>query len=495
MIELNNTTDDALIDLLHDPIKYVSLASGITLRNYQTPAFLRVIDSVFNRYGDSIVIMFARQSGKNEIQVHLENYLLVLHSQLGGDIVKVSPTWKPQSLNAMRRLEKNLKSSSFTFRRHKKTNGYIFTYYNANIAFFSAAPESNIVGATASILLEVDEAQDVSIDKYDKDIAPMASSTHATRVFYGTAWTSFTLLARELRAARAAEAIDGRPRVFVVDANQVGAEVPAYKRHVAEIIRKQGRNHPMVKTQYYCEEVDAEAGMFHPARLALMLADQPAQSAPILGHIYAFCIDVGGADESEDRANPRRDSTSLSIVDVDLTSLEDLEAPTYRIVQRIAWIGESHKHTYAQIKSLAQAWNPLRLLIDATGVGEGLWSMLSSAFPGKVTPVKFSASKKSEIGYMFLSIIETGRLRDCCPSPESSLQYRYCQSQIQPGPTHPMRWGVPEGARDPQTGALIHDDIILADALISQLDDMEWILPGESRIIKRNLQKEIEGAY
>jgi hypothetical protein len=31
------------------------------------------------------------------------------------------------------------------------------------------------VGATASLLLEVDEAQDVEIGKYDKEIAPMAA--------------------------------------------------------------------------------------------------------------------------------------------------------------------------------------------------------------------------------------------------------------------------------------------------------------------------------
>jgi hypothetical protein len=37
------------------------------------------------------------------------------------------------------------------------------------IMFFSAGPESNIVGATANILLEIDEAQDVAIEKYDRE--------------------------------------------------------------------------------------------------------------------------------------------------------------------------------------------------------------------------------------------------------------------------------------------------------------------------------------
>ena len=45
------------------------------------------------------------------------------------------------------------------------------------------------MGATASLLLEVDEAQDVAINKFDKDIDPMADSSNATRIFWGTAWT------------------------------------------------------------------------------------------------------------------------------------------------------------------------------------------------------------------------------------------------------------------------------------------------------------------
>ncbi len=36
-----------------------------------------------------------------------------------------------------------------------------------------------------------------------------------------------------------------------------------------------------------------------------------------------------------------------------------------------------------------------------------------------------------------------------------------------------MRWGVPEGTRD-EDGELIHDDIVLADALLAEADGLEW---------------------
>ena len=45
----------------------------------------------------------------------------------------------------------------------------------ARITFYSGLPSANIVGATASLLLSIDEAQHISIDHYDTQIAPMAA--------------------------------------------------------------------------------------------------------------------------------------------------------------------------------------------------------------------------------------------------------------------------------------------------------------------------------
>ena len=81
----------------------------------------------------------------------------------------------------------------------------------AKVTFLSGDAKANVVGAVASLLLIVNEAQDVEPAVYDRNFAPMAASTNATRLFMGTAWTSHTLLARELRAARQAEQVDGSP--------------------------------------------------------------------------------------------------------------------------------------------------------------------------------------------------------------------------------------------------------------------------------------------
>ena len=47
--------------------------------------------------------------------------------------------------------------------------GYIIRLGNARAVFLSADESANVVGHTAHILLEIDESQDVSKEKYTKE--------------------------------------------------------------------------------------------------------------------------------------------------------------------------------------------------------------------------------------------------------------------------------------------------------------------------------------
>jgi hypothetical protein len=180
--------------------------------------------------------------------------------------------------------------------------------------------------------------------------------------------------------------------------------------------------------------------------------------------------------------NPARDAVTLRIVELDLSSLPSLHAPTYRVVHTLQWTGVNHFTLFGQLKSLAESWRPLHIVMDATGVGEGLWAMLDKAFPTRVIPVKFTQQVKSELGYGFLAIINTGRFRDCVPSKETDRQYSACESEILTGPAKIMRWGVPEDRRD-ENGLLIHDDIPVADSLTAVLDRLSWTLHTDTVII------------
>jgi hypothetical protein len=609
-----------------DPLGW-AYSCGVLLRPYQRGIALALKDSIVNHLGLTFVVIFPRQSGKNELQAHIFSWLLLRFSHSGGRIVSVSPTFKPQTTNNMERVAQSLDACVASRRRWKTSKGYMYKLGKACLQFFSGDTHARVVGATADLLLSVDEAQEVDPAKFDKDFDPMTASTNATRVFWGTAWTSNTLLERQRRIALQAQQKDGIQRVFFFTADDVRRLVPAYGKTVDRFIEERGRNHPLVRTQFFCETIDAQSGMFTPARIALIFPSifcppkyeghvpseaegfggtpapeaQPSgdgrgpgaaivEAEPDSRHVpvsdrslgarveseastmqapspnlgldlervgvrlnsddenragvtsksgvrdvvpegyrgeapplggeplfaasalsrstlspndsegipvgrgadragaIAFLIDVAGMDESktslassllsEGLGNPGRDSTTLTIVAVDLSTLAELHHPTYRVLARHSWTGQNHLTVFGQIKNLAKQASPQFIVIDATGVGEGLWALLDGSFPTRVIPVKFTSQEKSEIGWRFLNIIETGRFIDPTPPDDLQnktvrLQYHHCISEILPGPSKTLRWGVPDGTRGPD-GELIHDDYILADALTAVLDRLEW---------------------
>jgi hypothetical protein len=522
-----NTLDQATRQILRTFQDFTSRGGGVSMRLYQLAPAQAILESVRRNLGLDFVVIMPRQSGKDELLAQLKAYLMRVMYRKDRGIVEVNPTYKPQTIGAILRLENRLEANLLTQRRWKKRSDFMRMIGKCRTAFLSGDGQASVVGATADLCLIINEAQDITPSVYEKKFAPMAASRDATRIFCGTVWTSTTLLAQMTRACREAERRDGLRRVFFYTAEDVRKENGNYGKFVDEQVGRLGRNHPLVRTQYFCEEVDAEAGMFGPGRLALMQGDRPGQNEPRPGGLYAFCLDVAGQDEtrmdengwtmsdaaamSDGRAryipptdgarpvsplqNPGRDATALTIMEIDLSSLPLLQGPTYRAVKRMQWTGSNHVTVFGALKSLGEAWNPQHIVIDATGVGEGLWAMLDRAFPGRVRPVKFTQSEKSEIGWRFLSIIETGRFRDCCPTDEVRAQYQACRSEILPGPAKTLRWGVPEGLRGPD-GELLHDDFILADSLVTLLDRLEWRSPLPPMIVRpKDPLKGMDGGF
>jgi hypothetical protein len=95
-----------------------------------------------------------------------------------------------------------------------------------------------------------------------------------------------------------------------------------------------------------------------------------------------------------------------------------------------------------------------------------------------VLPFVFTQKSKSDLGWDFLAVIETGRFRDYKVSPwvidqeqrTFRAQLNACQADIQPGPNRLLSWSVPEGTRDPESGESVHDDLIMSAALCALLD-------------------------
>jgi hypothetical protein len=462
------------------------------LRQYQIEPARAILDSILHGRGLSFAVMMSRQAGKNELSGQLEAYLLNLYQRRGGQIVKASPTFKPQTVNSILRLTDRL-DNPWNRGQFRRREGYIVEMGKARALFFSADPAANVVGGTADLLLECDEAQDVQPDKWIKDFAPMGASTNVTTVFWGTAWTSDTMLARNIAHLRQLEARDGCRRVFTYDADQVGAEVPAYAQYVKGQVEKLGRDHPLIKTQYYLETIDGEGGMFPQMRRALMRGDHARQHEPTPGRRYTFLLDVAGEDEQAGDiieramlANKKRDATALTIVEC---AAEYGQLPTYRVVDRRFWLGIKHTALFQQIMGLDQIWHPMFVVVDATGVGAGLASFLTKALGEKVLPVVFSSKVKSDLGWDFLGIVETSRYRDYAVDGRmETRQFWYeveaCQYQIRDGPGRQMIWGVWDPPAYDGSIARGHDDLLITAAMTAILDQREWPGTGASAVIE-----------
>jgi hypothetical protein len=467
---------------------FTAQGSGIFLYFYQLAPAKAILTSIFKHQGLEIVVVIARQAGKDETIINLLAFLLTLFAHREKEIVVSNPTYKPQTEKMMMRFENRLSTNLLTRMFWGKYRDFIRRIGLASVTFLSADGKANVVGSTASLALFINEAQDTEIAIYDKKFSPMVASTNATRVFWGTVWTSNTLLARQTRAAREQEKQDGIRRVFMYTADDVRKVNKAYGTFVDGEVRKLGRQHPLIKTQYFCEEIDAIANLFNAGRLALIQAPPIENAQPQEGKTYCMLIDVGGQDEAllelDGMSNPGRDYVTLDIIEIDLSSLALLQSPTYHVNKRLEWHGVNHVDVFGAIVALIQSWNCLYLVLDATGVGEGLWGMCAKKWPTKTIPVKFTQQTKSEIGYAFLGIIDTGRFRDHCHTKTVDEQYVNCTSEILIGPLKTMRWGVKDGTRGAD-GQLIHDDYITADSLTSELDKLEWYIPGKTTIIEQ----------
>jgi hypothetical protein len=264
-----------------------------------------------------------------------------------------------------------------------------------------------------------------------------------------------------------------------VDWRQVAAVLPAYGKRVEERIAQFGREHPYIRTEYFLEEIGQDGMLFNSARQEAMQGTHPRQFQPVKGKMYALLVDVAGEDEATTRLDEpasRRDSTVASIVEIENGRHEFLSAlnqnPVYKLVQRQIWRGERHTNLFAQLVDIFRRWDCRYCVVDATGIGAGLASFLARAIgEKKVLPFLFTSKSKSDLGWHFLSVVDTGRFKHYADDGAEDTrlfweQVRACEHDVRLGSSHIIRWGVP----NPH----LHDDLLISAAMCALLDDVDW---------------------
>lgn len=454
------------------------------LRPYQTGPAQAIFDSVLRQTGDQLALVFSRQSGKDELLAQVLAAILMRHSRRGGSIVVAAPTRRPQVQISRDRLWNRLSSNPLLASLSSAHDGTIMIG-KAQVTFVSAAPTANARGQTADLLLVANEAQDIEPDVWDAVFDPMAASTNAPTLLMGTVWSASTLLARQMRHLRALEAEDGSQRLWEVPWQVVAEDVPAYGDRVRARMAQLGPTHPFIRTEYELKELEGDAGLFPEHRVSRMQGDHERLVQSADGCHYAMLIDVAGEEEAGNgpasfQSNRRRDSTALTVVEIDTGARDDGRA-VYRVVDRRQWTGVAHRELHDTLVDLARnVWHARPVVIDATGIGAGLTSFLTASLarrgsmPGiEVIPFTFTAQSKSQLGWDFLGLIDGGRFleyRD--DSAQENLaamatriyraQLRATTFEVMPGPGNLLRWSVPE--RDG------HDDLVVSAALTAVLD-------------------------
>lgn len=466
-------------------IDYFSLlVVGLPLYQYQIAPLRAIMESIINRRGHEFLLIFPRQSGKNETVAQLLVYLLNLYQRTGGDIVYAAIG---DGLGrGIERLEQRLENKWNAGRWHRTYRPTRRTLGRASVVFVSSHPQAAARGATAHHLLVIDELQDQNAAHVDATFTPMRAANNATAVYLGTVRFTHDALWRKKQELEAAEQIDGIQRVFIVQPESVAAENPSYSAFLAAQVARYGRNHPIVASEYYLEPIDASGGLFPARRINLMRGRHDRETHPQPFSTYIATIDVGGIDEQIIESgvldNPHRDYTIVTISEV-----TGDRNPTYRAVDVMIDQGSHHFTEHAdgrlnlaeQILAYLQRWHVAAVIVDSSGIGQGLADWLKSSYRN-VHPFHFSAVSKAQLGSAYVALVEQGRVQYWRPEHEFDdgwwffTQTAACSYYVKPAGQfeRDLRWSVPDSHKTTTPNGVVHthDDRLVSFALVAEAE-------------------------
>ncbi len=305
----------------------------------------------------------------------------------------------------------------------------------------------------------MDEAQEVDAEKFDRDFRPMAASTNAPVVFYGTPWGARSLLAQATAEHLEAERSDGVRRHFRFDWAAVAEHVPAYGRYVEAERRRLGERHPLFRTQYLLEPLEEAGRLFDAATLAQVEGQHPRLRLPREGERYVAGLDLGGPDLGNRAGHHDRDWTVLTVARVRARADG---APSVEVVEHQAWQGEATESLVAMLADrLRRVWRVRRIAVDATGLGAPVADLLASRLGRQVVEaVTFTAERKSRLGFALLAAAHSGRLR--LYRDDDSAEAVACRRQLALARADYRDSGALRFDVDPAEG---HDDYLMSLAL------------------------------
>lgn len=485
------TRRDEFRRIQRDMGEFSRRAVGVPLYPYQIEWANHCLAAMAAGEIATITVEMPRQSGKNETSAQLEVAALARFGKRGGAIVKTAPTFKPQIINSRERFGQraDMVMERIKWLKFKPSMGYKYKLGRASIDFLSADPKASVVGATASLALEVDEAQDVDKANFDKAFSPMRASKGAPVIAYGTTWTDDTLLERFK-----ADVQEGRSagRVIRILPDVVARDNPAYGIFVDAEVDRLGREHPFVKTQYFLEPLKSAGRMLSAQQLELMVGDHPRQDRRQEEAQIVAGLDFAGADEELDdlvslAMASARDSVGLTIGAVTWVRLgEGLFVPHVRVLNRFEWVNMPPLSLHNTLYEILQNRYRVDLVYtDATGIGATGTHLLKQALdlPGRerVQGKTFDSAwnLQTDLAFTYIATINGSHLQDYQPRGDDGEVFEpiaAANQQTPPADRHQHIWWQRGHARlEAKLGKRVrmyvpsaegHDDMLLSDALM-----------------------------
>ncbi|MEX1103557.1 MAG: hypothetical protein WED87_04875 [Dehalococcoidia bacterium] len=417
-------------------------SKGPALRRYQREVFFDLLDALRTRRGETFTVMFPRQAGKNEVAAELLQALLRLQSEVGGSAIAAAPTLTPQGLISLERTRAALeRTDRVGTGGATRVDGATISLGAATAHFLSASPSAHVAGHTASILLSGDEGQELDREWFERQFRPMAASTAANTVFFGTPWNGHTLLDEAVARNRERDTgpEEGRSLFhYEVSWEKVAESVAPYREFVLKERERLGAEDVYFRTQYGLQTVDGAGSLFTAAALAALEGTHQRQKEPRPHERYVAGLDLGGGGEHADRSV--------------LTIARVCPGARCEVVDHASWRGIPLLDLDAKVLEKVRPWRLERLVVDSTGLGASSAEHLAREL-GSVTveAFTFSGRSKSDLGQRLLGGATQRTL--ALYANDGSVDARICRAELRAcGRTnHPggrMQWGAAGGNDD-----------------------------------------------
>lgn len=410
---------------------------GIELRKYQDQILSLYERAMTNGEGGMFCIRSSRQTAKNEIAAlghhrFLERYYFSPYLRT---LVRIAPTWKPQITNSKLRLEKFLKRNILP--EVKGREGFIVESGNARIYFLSA--RANMEGATANALLDVDEAHKIDRQTFEEVMVPFTAESNSSTVLWGVGGFSQDILA-EYRQHNIA---NGEPWRNLSFPAELWAEYsPAYRKHYDDRLRKLGEDHPVIRTQYKLEDLDATGRFFKERQIVNLMSGEHYRGG-FKGRLHAMTVDIAGEQETEvdltqEKSEGSRDSTVIIEFHVDIGDM--LYGWPMVYITNINWYcGKNYAETNGvegQQEIIVRRAHELtagEIVVDARGIGNQCAKFVARNYGC----VEYNATSEScnEDVFDLLSMMNNDRIKmwtkdDSDEWDEMIRQLRYCDYSV-----------------------------------------------------------------